>query len=211
MTRTKPRRSAAPRSQPNVTPARPRRLVTALLVIAVAIAASWTWSLRGPRNPEPDVVAPAAALDPHTAFLQGGRLGTEGRHVESIPYFRRALADMGEVWEGRINLAAALINSGLEVKTRLGRVDPALRSSYERVEAVRDGMREAHHALRVARDAHSRAYTAYQDAQLLQSWGFQWDALVAARAAQSFEPDWEPPRRLMLEIQRDLARGGVAP
>jgi hypothetical protein len=182
-----------------------------MLVVGVASIAAWVWSARRPRTSEPAIVDPAAALDPRAAFLQGGRLGTAGRHVESIPYFRRAVIDMGEMWEGRINLAAALINAGLEVETRLGRVDPALRSSYERVQSVRDGMNEAHHALQVARDARGRAYTAYQDAQNLQSWGFQWDALVAAQAAQSFDPAWEQPRRLVAELQRDLVRGGIAP
>ena len=212
MARTKPRRSAGPR--PQRTPSRPtqfRRLGTAVLLVAVAVVAAWIWSTRRPRTPEPAAVNPAAALDARAAFLEGGRLGTAGRHVESIPYFRRALTDMGGMWEGRINLAAALINAGLEVETRLGRVDPALRSSYERVQSVREGIGEARQAMPVARDARARAYTAYQDAQLLQSWGFQWDALVAARAAQSFDPGWELPKRLALDLQRDLARGGTTP
>jgi hypothetical protein len=176
----------------------------------VAIAAAVVWvsrreAIRG------TVVSPIDLLDAQTAFAQGGRFGTAGRHVASIPYFRRATAaGMGEQWEGRINLAAALINAALEVDSRLGKADPTLRSSYERIQSVVDGMGEARHAMRVARDSRARAYTAYQDAQNLQAWGFPWDALAVAKVAQGLDPTWEAPRRLVLELQRDLARGGVA-
>jgi len=178
-------------------------------MIAIAAAVVWVTRREAIRG---TVVSPIDSLDAQTAFAQGGRLGTAGRHVASIPYFRRATtAGMGEQWEGRINLAAALINAALEVDSRLGKADPALRSSYERVQSVVDGMGEARQAMKVARDSRARAYTAYQDAQNLQAWGFAWDALAVAQVAQSLDPAWEPPRRLILELQRDLARGGVAP
>lgn len=182
-----------------------------LLMVAIAAAVVWTWVSRREAT-RARVASPIDSLDAQTAFTQGGRLGTAGRHVESIPYFRRAtVAGMGDQWEGRINLAAALINAALQVESRLGKADPALRSSYERVQSVIDGMDEARQAMRVARDSRMRAYTAYQDAQNLQAWGFAWDALAAAQAAQSFDPEWELPRRLILELQRDLAGGGVKP
>ncbi len=63
----------------------------------------------------------------------------------------------------------------------------------------------------MARDSRMRAFNAYQDAQLLQAWGFAWDALATAQIAQSIDPAWQPPQRLVLELQRDLARGGLKP
>ena len=176
----------------------------------IAAGATWVWLAFRPKASAP-APHPADALDPREAFVTGGKFGTAGRHIESIPYFRRATVGMGELWEGRFNLAAALANAALEVEPRLGRIDPALRSSFERIQTVLDGMAEARHALRIARDGRARAYTAYQDAQLLQAWGFPWDALATARAAQQYDPGWEPPRRLVNDLQRDLARGGMTP
>jgi hypothetical protein len=180
-----------------------------LLVIALAAAATWMWIARRPNAvPQAD---PADALDPQAAFVYGGRLGTAGRHTESIPYFRRAVIGMGGMWEGRFNLAAALINAALEVQTRLGRPDPALRSSYERVHSVFDGMAEARQAAQLARNARMRAYTAYQDAVMLQFWGMPWDALMTARSAERLDPGWDLPKKLANDLQRDLARGGITP
>jgi len=212
MTRSR-RRLAGPNSTlPRSSPRSSRnRLTIVLMLVAIAVIVAWIEISR--RSVPPRLTLHASdSLDAQSAFAQGGRLGTAGRHVESIPYFRRATtAGMGEQWEGRINLAAALINAALEVDSRLGKADPALRSSYERVQSVVDGMGEARQAMRVARDSRARAYTAYQDAQNLQAWGFAWDALAVAQVAQSLDLTWEPPRRLILELQRDLARGGVAP
>jgi hypothetical protein len=176
----------------------------------IAAGAAWVWAAFRPK-PAPPASHPADALDPRAAFLQGGQLGKAGRHAESIPYFRRASVGISGMWEGRFNLAAALINAALEVELRLGKPDPALRSSYERVQTVFEGMGEARQAMQLARDGRMRAYTAYEDAQLLQAWGFPWDALATARAAESYDPDWELPKRLVRELERDLLRGGITP
>lgn len=182
-----------------------------MLVVAIAAAAVWTWGSRRTHSH----LSPTGAADTlaaQTAFLAGGRLGTAGRHAESVPYFRRAVAaGMGEMWEGHFNLAAALINSALEVEPRFGRVDPALRSSYERVHSIFAGMDESRFAMRDARNSRMRAYTAYQDAVMLQFWGMPWDALATAKIAASLDPGWELPRRLVHDLQRDLARGGLTP
>jgi hypothetical protein len=179
----------------------------------VGIVALTVWTLVARQSPSLRSGGnPADSLDAQQAFLAGGRLGSAGRHAASVPYFRRAAAaGMGDMWEGRFNLAAALINSALEVETRFGRVDPALRSSYERVESLFDGMLEARHAMRIARDSRMRAYTVYQDAVMLQFWGMPWDALATAGTAAELDPGWEPPRRLVRELRTDLARGGLTP
>jgi len=200
MSRAKPpRRPRGTRSTPSRPAPRPRSRWPwlTLLVIALAAGATWMWIARHPKTVPP--ADPADALDPQAAFVYGGRLGTAGRHTESIPYFRRAVIGMGGMWEGRFNLAAALINAALEVQTRLGRPDPALRSSYERVHSVFDGMAEARQAAQLARDSRMRAYTAYQD------------ALMIARSAERLDPGWDLPKKLANDLQRDLARGGITP
>lgn len=181
-------------------------------MVAMVAAGVWLWVSSRQEAIRPRPLSPAETMDAQTAFAFGGRLGTAGRHAESIPFFRRAAeAGMGEQWEGRFNLAAALINAALEVRSRLGKNDPALRSSYERVQSVFDGMLEARHAVRVARDSRMRAYTAYQDALMLQFWGMPWDALATAKIAAEYDPGWEPAQRLVRELQTDLARGGIKP
>jgi hypothetical protein len=182
-----------------------------LLLVAIVAAIAGTWLSRREAM-RVTITSPADTLDARAAFLMGGRFGTAGRHAESIPYFRRAVAaGMGEQWEGRFNLAASLINAALEVETRLGKADPALRTSYERVQSVFDGMAEARHAMRLARETRMGAYTVYQDAVMLQFWGMPWDALATAKKAASIDPGWDLPRRLVLDLQRDLAHGGMTP
>jgi hypothetical protein len=181
------------------------------LLLVVGVVALTVWTLLARQSPSQRPTAHGAdTLDAQQAFLAGGRLGSAGRHAASIPYFQRAVAvGMGDTWEGRFNLAAAQINAALEVAPRFGRVDPALRSSYERVQSVFSGLTEARHAARLARDSRMRAYTAYQDALMLQFWGMPWDALAIAKVAASMDPGWEAPPRLVRELERDLARGGI--
>lgn len=215
MSRAKPsRRPAGPRPSRKPQATRPSpglRLLPLLLIVAVAAGATWWWASRRSAR-APVASGQADSLDAQAAFLAGGKLGTAGRHTASVPFFRRAIAaGMSESWEGHFNLAAALINSALEVAPRLGRFDPALRSSYERVHSVFAGMDEARLAARDARTSRMRAYTAYQDAVMLQFWGMPWDALATAQIAASLDPGWELPRRLVFDLQRDLARGGLTP
>lgn len=204
MTRRRPRAAprAAGRAAPG-SPARTGRVALGLAVLAGVVALSW-FALRGRPAPPRD---PIADMPAGAAFQMGARLASEGRHVESSAYFRRA-ADAAPSWESRFNLASSLRNAALEVRVRAGREQPVMRSSAERVRAVGEATRESARAMELARDAHSRALTLYSEAQNQWTWGFAGDALELARAARALDPAWGPPARLEAQAAREIAAGG---
>src|SRR5207249_11731192 len=81
-----------------------------------------------------------------------------GHHLESLPYFRRALAGVREdFWEIHLNYAAALNNAALQAR-RIGGADlPASRASFERAAMLRESLRQLELAERLAPDPRVRA------------------------------------------------------
>jgi hypothetical protein len=180
-------------------------VVAAVLVAAAGLA----WWRLAPRPTAPPAAAdPAAALDARTAFEIAGRLGSAGRNIESLPYFRRAAEGAPKLWETQFNYVAALANAALEVRTRLGRTDPALRSSYDRIASVRLALSLEARAIATSRTPRTRAYTAYENAMLYLNWGFPLDALAGARRARAFDSSWAAPAELVDQIDRDMSHGG---
>src|SRR5206468_313657 len=67
---------------------------------------------------------PAASLDLQAALARALELGRRGRHVASLPYFRR-VADLTPGWIGLWDYAAAMNNASVEVWNRHGVLAPA--------------------------------------------------------------------------------------
>jgi hypothetical protein len=206
-----------PRRADPARPARPaagvprpsRTLRIAGIAVVLLAAALLLW--RGPLSRRPAAGADGPGRqDPRAAFAAGARLAGAGRHVESVPFFRRA-AEGRETWESRFNLASALGNAALEVRLRSGREQPVMRSSLERVRAVDESQAEGARALELAPDAHARALTLFTRAQQYWAWGFPIDALELARAAREADPSWDAPARFVQRAERDLASGGATP
>src|SRR5437867_9736165 len=150
--------------------ARGRRWAIACVAV-LALAAAALWLVRGHAPHEPAAVAPdpAAGLDPRSAFVRALDLGTRGRHTESIPFFRRAL-DGGPVpsWLLHRDLAAALQNSAIEVRSLGPLSAPVTRASVERVAMIREALHEFDEAESLAPDAVARAKIAVLRGRLLE-------------------------------------------
>ena len=173
-------------------------------VIVLALVLGRERSRRGAEDP-------AAAFDPAAALREGTRLGSGGDYARSLPYLKRAArADPGS-WEARFNLASSLANTALQVRRHLGRNEPVLRSSVERVAMLGEAERELDTALNGARTPHEAALAMWAKANLYQSWGLPLDALASARRAQELEPTWPVPGRLVAQIEHDLARADSTP
>ena len=165
-----------------------RRWIVSLLV-AGAIAAALAL-MRWPRATRPPTSLDSLAdMDPAKAYALALRLGTQGHHLESLPYFRRALAGVREdFWEIHLNYAAALDNAALQAR-RIGGADlPASRASFERAAMLRESLRQLELAERLAPDPRVRA--AVRDARggNLELWGFPWEALEDYREAKRLDP-----------------------
>ena len=221
MARPKPSRrlrratdSSPARLAPAPPPRRSMRWAPVALALWAVVVVAGLWLVPGhaprpARAPIP-TADPAAGLAPGMAFIVGGKFSTDGRHAASIPYFRRAAAGMADSWETHFNFAGALADGAIEAGMRLGRVDPVMRSSLERVRAVMEAMRESDKAQGLGGDAHTRAYTAFALAKLLLTWGFPFDALDRARNAHALDPGWADASQLVRQIEGRLSGGGLA-
>jgi hypothetical protein len=166
----------------------------AAAVLAVISLAGW-FLLRSrvvARAPDSGATAgPAATLTPQVAYQTGLRMAQAGYHMESLPYFRRALEGKPlTAWVVHLNYAGALYNVGLEVRDRHGVAVPATRSSIERVAMMREALAELDIAERLATNPHDRAIAIRSRAERLQIWGFPWDAFAQLRQAQWTDTLW---------------------
>jgi hypothetical protein len=184
------------------------------IVALVILAAAALWFARSGRPPwgakAPGAADTLATLDPRAALAAGMRLGEQGQNARSVPYFRRAVAGLPGFWEARYDLSTALANAAVESRRRLGRMDPALRSSAERIGAVVESERELSVALEQASRPHNRAVLLMARAQTYLAWGMPVDALALLRQAHDADPAWEQPAVMAQQIEQGLALGGMA-
>jgi hypothetical protein len=205
----KPRAPGARSTTPRGRTAR----VSAALALAVLVAAA-AWFATGRRLPwaggSRAPADPLAALEPRLALETGLRLGGQGQGARSVPYFRRAVAGLPGFWEARYDLSSALANAAVESHRRLGRLDPVLRSSVERIGAIVESEHELVIALGMVNRPHNRAVLLFSRAQTYLAWGMPVDALALLREAQRADPAWRDPAEMALRIEAGLFLGGLA-
>ncbi len=179
------RSPAAPRGRPLL---RPLPLAAALVVAALAIVLVARG--RTPRwaAPAPD---PVAAVEPRAAYARAIELGQAKRFVASLPWFRRASEGIAGDWEVHYNHATALYQASIEVRAHRGRIEPASRSSFDRLAWTRAALEELALAERMAPDDEVRVRVATTRANRFQTWGLPWDAVDGFRGAARFDPRWE--------------------
>ena len=137
-----------------------------------------------PPNRPPDT--PAA----QQAYRRGLDAAREGRYLESLPDFRAAAEARPDLWNPHHDYASALLNAVHQGHAHLGHAEFVLRSSYERVGLLREGLAQLDAAERLARDPHDRAQVHRTRAQILKAWGLSWDAFVSYRASQWADTTW---------------------
>jgi tetratricopeptide (TPR) repeat protein len=152
--------------------------------------------------PPPPVPDPAEDLPLDRVSERARALFEAGHHQESIPYFRRLAHDLDHNWGAFYNYSAALHNAALETRIRLGRKDPAVRSSYERVRMEHQALGVLDLAERRAPKPHERGLVIDQRGQRLHIWGFPVDALRELERAQALEPG---SRQFQADLDEALA------
>lgn len=205
-------KSRAPAARNGPPRARTAR-VTAALALAVLVAAVAGFAIlrRLPwAGGSPAPADPLASLEPRLALETGLRLGGQGQGARSVPYFRRAVAGLPGFWEARYDLSSALANAAVESHRRLGRLDPVLRSSVERIGAIVESEHELAIAIDMVNRPHNRAVLLLSRAQTYLAWGMPVDALALLREAQRADPAWPEPAAMALRIEAGLFLGGLA-
>ncbi|MBI1795722.1 MAG: hypothetical protein HYR74_01590, partial [Candidatus Eisenbacteria bacterium] len=161
--------------------------IAAALVAAAAIAAAlFVTRARPPAADAGDADDRRLAGLPQTAAYDSALLlSRSGRHVESLPYYRRALnGRLDLTWVAHFNYGSALSNVGLQITDRYGVPTPVTRSSVERVALMRAALAQIDTAERLAAQPAERAMIIRSRAERLQIWGLPWDAFIQFRNAE---------------------------
>jgi hypothetical protein len=150
-------------------------------------AVAWWLGRGGDATDAPAPPVPAAGLDLAAANAAAAARVAQGRHLESLPYFRRQLALLDPpVWAAHKDYASALHNAA----AASGAHGPATRSSFERVALLVESLRQLDLAARLAEGPGERAAVLADAAHTLAFWGMPWDALerMEMAAAQPGAP-----------------------
>jgi hypothetical protein len=123
------------------------------------------------------------------AYLEAARLSQAREFVASLPYYRRVGRLLPQpVRDYELLVAHALAQAALQSRTDFAA--PASRSSVERVAWVGEALAHLDRARVLSRRAREVAEVEVTRAQLLQVWGFPWEALLGLRAAVAADPSW---------------------
>ena len=192
----KTRPAAAARLRPRGSPARPagRRvwIVWAAAIAGLLLVAWWMGERRhSARAPRP-LDTPAA----QEAYRRGLDRAREGRYLESLPDFRAAAEARPDLWNLHHDYASALLNAVHQGHLHLGHAEFVLRSSYERVRLLHEGLAQLDAAEALARDPHDRALVYRTRAQILKAWGLNWNAFLNYRTSQWADTTWRESARM---------------
>ena len=194
---------------------RPRAGVKPWVGIAVVLGTAIAGVvLRDGYRREPASVAPphpAERLSGEEAHEQAVALGNAGRHQQSLPYFRRVVAEMQDEWLAHENYSSALYNGAQESRVHLGLEGPATRSSLERIAMALESLHENDAAESLAQSPGDRATVIYQRGQSFQTWGFPVEALAEYRRAMALAPDDANLARVTSQLGSMLVAGGSSP
>ena len=182
--------------------------MAALLVLVAIVIAVWRLTSL-PRGRSIAARHPAEAMDPVEAEAVGSALTRQKRFHESLPYYRRIVEGYGTVWLAHANYSSALHNAAQESHVHLGRLEPAARSSVERMDLMAVALREQDLAELHASSASERALAHFQHGQTLQTWGFPLEALVEYEEAWTLDPGNATVRVVRGRLSALLSRGGV--
>ena len=155
-------------------------------MLGLIVAGDQASQRRGSGAPPPS--HPADRMGVREAFIVGIRLGQQGRHLEAVPYYRRVIAETPDAPHGHLNYSTALGNSAFEVRLHLGKAEPAMRSSYDRIRATHASLAELDRTEQLVSVDHDRSFLEIERGRALEAWGMPIDALAEYRRAQSVDP-----------------------
>lgn len=219
MSRTPGRRSTPPRrpsaAEPRATPsgvhgARVRRWAAAAGIGAAAVAVlSFVVHSRNAASHARVMTAADSLAQMSTveSWRRGAWVALQDRHVESLPYLRRAASDPQAPYEVHLGLSMELHNASYAGRVRGAIAGHATRSSAERVAVVMESLRESAIAESLAPTPHLRAYIADQRGRTLLVWGFPVDAATEYRHALAVDPTYIQASQ-DLEVSRMLLDQG---
>ena len=161
--------------------------------VAGLLAVAW-WV--GGRGHSPPASHPLDTPAAQAAYRRGLDAAHDGRYLESLPDFRAAAEARPDLWNLHHDYASALLNAVHQGHLHLGHAEFVLRSSYERVRLLQEGLAQLDDAARLARDPHDRAQVYRTRAQILRAWGLTWNAFLDYRTSQWADTTWRESARM---------------
>ena len=158
---------------------------------------------RATQSPQPNLSADAA----HERAVALQRLG---RHIESVPLFRRALEAHQAVSRLHLEYGEALHNASFQTDLRFGFVRYVVPSSQERIALANEGIMELHRAVGLAQAADERAYALFILGRSQSLLGLQPDALESITMARALAPNVPVLKDLEVSLRAILTEGGAA-
>jgi hypothetical protein len=204
----RPKPAAAPRR-------RPAWRWLALAAAALLVAA---WLIRtrdrAPGAPPAAMLPPdpARAMSAEQAYAVTARLVATRQHLESLPYLRRMIElAPREEWALFHDYANALQGASMQGRMMLGLPERATRSSFERIQLMRQALAELDRAQRLADSPRSSAFVHIARARQLGAWGLPWDAWAELRAAAAADPSWNSAALAETRWSRRIASPDISP
>jgi hypothetical protein len=160
--------------------------------VAVGVVALRARFASPPGTPAGTAADSIARMSAAEAFHRGGELALRARHLESLPYLRRAAHDAGATAGMHYAYSLELHNVAYAGRSRGGMV---ARSSAERVAVVMESLHEAELAESHAPTPHLRALVADQRGRTLLISGFPLDALREFERALAMDTSFATARQ----------------
>jgi tetratricopeptide (TPR) repeat protein len=129
------------------------------------------------------------SLDAEAAYRHAVALQQAGLHLESLPYFRRAMRAQEGIGQLHLEYGEALHNAAIETDLRFGSVRFVVPSSQERTALANEAVLEVRRAVELARTTDERAYALFILGRMQSLMGLQADALESVMAARTLAPD----------------------
>jgi tetratricopeptide (TPR) repeat protein len=128
-------------------------------------------------------------LDAKAAYERGVALQRAGHHIESVPFFRRAMQAHQEISRLHLEYGEALHNAAIQTDQRFGFVRFVVPSSQERAALANEAILELRRSAELARTADERAYALFILGRTQSLIGIQADALESVMMAQALAPN----------------------
>lgn len=163
----------------------PRTWAIVVLLVVGAATALWLGRRSKPPAPAPH---PAATMGTRQAYARGAQLASENRFSDALPYLQSVLNNTD--WHTHHDYAATLINWAEAGRLRHGVPMSEARSSWERVARVQEGLQELEQAQALTRTPRDRADVLGYRAQVLATWGLEWDAVIDYHRMVNADSTW---------------------
>src|SRR5262245_8810723 len=178
-----------------------RRRLTAAVTALLALSSCGQHDAAPNARPE----AQPSSLTAEAAYERAVILQRSGSHLESVPFFRRAVEEHPNVSQLHLEYGEALYNAAFQTDLRFGFVRFVVPQSRERIMLTNAAIQELRRAVDLAQTPDEQAYARFVLGRTQSMIGLQADALESISAARTLAPNVPVLRDLEASTRAILA------